>query len=1477
LAAHITVPAPFSFEAPTIIPVPAADRPFPNSIQLVDLGNGKTDIVYLGNEGVTVFIGNGDGTFRTPTIYPVAPLATGRIYSDIVITDVNGVPDLNGDGKPDVVVVESPASYPRPTGQEGAVTVLLGLGNGTFQTPHFYYNVGGNSRSVTVGDFGITGKPNEEDLAVANYYSRSITLIGGNGDGTFSKAYQSNGAGGGGGNSRGSNAPTTVAVGNGPFSILAFDLNGDGFADLLVANDRDDTTSILMANGNGTFVPQFVMDGTDRLSTALFDGQRMIVESSAGPIGEVAGVSILPEPASGDPIGFIAVFENLTATGAIRPDLVELTASDAVGSTLATVFGDGQSSSIPYASNTQLDALGYSYMHSTVGISIGDGYSFDLPTGTEQISNGAGGYYTEQTFTEGQPQKSYSTVAVYSNVAANAVGNTPATISNTTFGYGPDGEAVGDLNGDGFPDIVVSDYGFGGGGLNSGGLSAPPALTLFFGTSKGTFTGSRLLIPDSSDNGQGYPTGGSVVGSNSYPDSLVVANVTGDGAGPLDVVSANYGVGPTPGTPPKISKYPGSISIFVNNGAGAFTDIQEIEDANGPSGVAVADLSGDGIPDLIVIDHYDSTVNIFQGNGNGTFAPNVSQSFASGGNHPVALELVDVNGDGLPDLVVDNYGTAYASQKKPGYAGEISVFLNQGNGTFSPGQSLRDAYGPSGLTVGKFGNKVNGAVVEDIAVTNRTNIIEGDASTATPAPGTGILGFYGYSVQVFPGNGDGTFETGLPLGGYTSGIYLPDTFRVGIGPTQILSAELDTNAGNNNVDLVVLNQAEDSLTILAGNGDGTFFTQQVYNFPFGLGLPLNVALNKQTPSEKDSSPVSIAIGDINGDGLPDIVAAYAGTNNTLGNSEAVLLNSTKVNSVTHNYYTYFQTARSVVKTGTGTHSPVATQQVEFVPPKLTTSKGVQSVPMNVVLGDITGDGKLDLVTLNSTTSKYQGTISILINNTTPGESAPAFTGSSSATFTVGNSGPAATITTSGFPAPTISITSGTLPTGLTFQDNGDGTATIQGTPAAGTANTYVLGLTATNGIGNPVTESFTITVAAGASITSANHTTFQVGTPGTFEVTSSGLSGTVTFAPVTGLPSGLTFVDNGNGTATLAGTPAAGTANTYDLTFIASNGTTTATQQFTLTVANAVAPQFTGPFTATFTVGTAGSLPITVSGVPTPTLSLASGSVLPSGVTLVLSGTGAPEFAGTPATGSQNTYDVTVIASNGVGTPVSQLYVLTVAAVSSVKPTITTFDGVVIVTGTAAADTASLTVTSGVLLVTVDSLSASFPLAGVSGIQVSMLAGNDSVSIGAGVPAAMVNGGGGNDTIIASNNASNTLQGGAANDSLQGGSGNDLLQGGAGNDTLVAGTGNQTLMGGAGADSLSGGIGADLLNGGNGPDTLVAGSGNNTLQGAKGHDSLIGGPGMDLLDGGPGIDTILTDPGTDTVIGDPLDTIMNLS
>jgi hypothetical protein len=81
----------------------------------------------------------------------------------------------------------------------------------------------------------------------------------------------------------------------------------------------------------------------------------------------------------------------------------------------------------------------------------------------------------------------------------------------------------------------------------------------------------------------------------------------------------------------------------------------------------------------------------------------------------------------------------------------------------------------------------------------------------------------------------------------------------------------------------------------------------------------------------------------------------------------------------------------------------------------------------------------------------------------------------------------------------------------------------------------------------------------------------------------------------------VTFVDNGNGTGTLAGTPAAGTDGTYPITFTGTNGVLpNATQNFTLTVAAAAAPAITSAANTTFTVGTAGTFSVTTTGVPTP-------------------------------------------------------------------------------------------------------------------------------------------------------------------------------------------------------------------------------------------------------------------------------------
>ncbi|HEY1621539.1 MAG TPA: immunoglobulin domain-containing protein, partial [Streptosporangiaceae bacterium] len=150
------------------------------------------------------------------------------------------------------------------------------------------------------------------------------------------------------------------------------------------------------------------------------------------------------------------------------------------------------------------------------------------------------------------------------------------------------------------------------------------------------------------------------------------------------------------------------------------------------------------------------------------------------------------------------------------------------------------------------------------------------------------------------------------------------------------------------------------------------------------------------------------------------------------------------------------------------------------------------------------------------------------------QQAPAFTSASSTTFTAGTAG-TFEVTTSGFPNATLSE-SGSLPSGVTFTDNGNGTGTLAGTPASGAGGSYPITLTASNGVSPDATQSFTLNVSEAPSITSGASTTFVAGSAGTFTVTTTGHPAAA-LTESGSLPSGVTFHDNGDGTATLAGTP----------------------------------------------------------------------------------------------------------------------------------------------------------------------------------------------------------------------------------------------------------------------------------------------------------------------------------------------------
>ena len=155
---------------------------------------------------------------------------------------------------------------------------------------------------------------------------------------------------------------------------------------------------------------------------------------------------------------------------------------------------------------------------------------------------------------------------------------------------------------------------------------------------------------------------------------------------------------------------------------------------------------------------------------------------------------------------------------------------------------------------------------------------------------------------------------------------------------------------------------------------------------------------------------------------------------------------------------------------------------------------------------------------------------------------------------------------------------------MTFTDNGDGTATLAGTPATGSQGTYPITITASNGVSPDATQDFALVVDGPPAITSGDSTTFTVGSAGTFTVTTTGTP-TAAISESGALPIGVTFTDNGDGTATLGRNAGSGqrTGPTRSPSRPPTGSRPDATQSFTLTVDEAAS--ITSGDSTTFTAG----------------------------------------------------------------------------------------------------------------------------------------------------------------------------------------------------------------------------------------------------------------------------------------------------
>ncbi|MBI5070145.1 MAG: VCBS repeat-containing protein [Deltaproteobacteria bacterium] len=269
------------------------------------------------------------------------------------------------------------------------------------------------------------------------------------------------------------------------------------------------------------------------------------------------------------------------------------------------------------------------------------------------------------------------------------VAGTFAAASELTTGARPWKVAMGDFNGDARPDLVTANGEAG-------------SVSVFLGIGDGTF-GAKADFPAGADAGW-----------------VEVADFNGDGALDLVVGGSPYGFGSY-----LLTGYrgPSTAGVLLGNGDGTFRAVASVLTGTSPTVVAVGDLDGDGKLDLVVATSGAGGLSVLMGRGDGTFA---SKGVLASGPSPVTVALGDLNGDGRLDAVTTDLVSS-----------TLSAFMGKGDGTFSPRVDYQTPSAPVGLTIGDL----DGDGHADVAFTT--------LATTTRGP---------WEISVFFGKGDGTFR-----------------------------------------------------------------------------------------------------------------------------------------------------------------------------------------------------------------------------------------------------------------------------------------------------------------------------------------------------------------------------------------------------------------------------------------------------------------------------------------------------------------------------------------------------------------------------------------------------------------------------------------------------------------------------------------------------------------------------------------------